>query len=360
MKSLFTHFNKSCIPINVYFINPLLDSRWDTLVACHPRASAFHQRGWLEALKRTYGYEPLVLTSSAPGEPLHDGIVLCHISSWLTGNRLVSLPFADHCDFLLSEQGNYSQLMAQLAAECDRLRCKYVELRPLMISPDLSGDLQPGSSYCFHELDLTPSLDHLFRGLHKDSIQRKIRRAEREQLSCEQGRSNQLIDEFYQLLLMTRRRHQLPPQPRNWFANLLECMGDNIKIRLARKQNIPVAAIVTLRHGSSIVYKYGCSDEQFHHLGGMPFLFWRIIADSKASGAQTMDFGRSDMDNSGLIAFKDKFRATKSTLTYYRYAKYLGREASSKWETSAIKQLFAMLPDALLSTAGRVLYRHMG
>ena len=44
----------------------LSDSRWDELVSRHPRASVFHERGWLEALVRTYGYEPFVLTSTPP------------------------------------------------------------------------------------------------------------------------------------------------------------------------------------------------------------------------------------------------------------------------------------------------------
>jgi len=38
----------------VYIVNPLSDRRWDELVSWHPRASAFHHRGWLETLNRTY------------------------------------------------------------------------------------------------------------------------------------------------------------------------------------------------------------------------------------------------------------------------------------------------------------------
>src|SRR5713101_9298121 len=61
------------------------------------------------------------------------------------------------------------------------------------------------------------------------------------------------------------------------FRNLVECMGDKIPIRLARKNGAPIAAMLTLRHRSSVVYKYGCSDERSHNLAGMPFLFWRLI-----------------------------------------------------------------------------------
>jgi len=97
--------------VNVYRMNPFSDGRWDDLVARHPNASAFHERGWLYALARTYGYEPLVITTSPPGERLTNGVVLCRISSWLTGTRLVSLPFADHCEPLLDDLGDLRKLL---------------------------------------------------------------------------------------------------------------------------------------------------------------------------------------------------------------------------------------------------------
>ena len=88
---------------------------------------------------------------------------------------------------------------------------------------------------------------------------------------------------------------------------------------MARKNGAPIAALLTLRHRSNIIYKYGCSDGAFHQMGGMPFLFWKLIEEGKATGADCIDFGRSEMENEGLVAFKDKFGTTKRTLTYYRY-----------------------------------------
>lgn len=345
-------------PLNV--IDPLADPRWDDLVARHERASAFHRRGWLAALQQTYGYEPFVLTTALPGEPLTEGIVACRVTSWLTGTRLVSLPFADHCDALASDPAGRLLLTERLIEECARQHCKYVEMRPLAEPPDAGNGLEPGESFCFHELDLGPSLEQLFKGLQKDSIQRKIRRAEKEQLVCEVGQSGELVETFYRLLMMTRRRHQLPPQPKGWFQNLVQGMGDAIHIRVARKNGTPIAAMLTLRHRSTVIYKYGCSDESFHQLGGMPFLFWKLIEESKSSDAERIDFGRSDLDNEGLIAFKDKFGTTKRTLTYYRYPHAEKKNASARGDSRLVRRVFSVLPDGVLSVAGKVLYRHIG
>ena len=344
--------------MNFYLTNPLADQRWDHLLARHALASAFHQRGWLQALSRTYGYKPLVLTSATDSQSMSDGIVFCRVSSWITGTRMVSLPFSDHCEPLLNNPQDLPEFVEWLRAERDSQRWKYVELRPLAQIRDDYGT-QPTQSYCFHELDLSPGLELLFRNLHKGSIQRKIQRAEREQLSYVTGQSETLADAFYRLMLRTRRRHHLLPQPRAWFRNLVECMGDNAQIRVAAKNGIPVAAMLTLSHGSSVIYKYGCSDERHHNLGAMPFLFWKLIEESKASGAEKIDFGRSDLDQESLIAFKDKFGATRKLLHYYRYPQET-KHRPAAWGENAIRQCFSMLPDSVSSTAGRLVYRHMG
>lgn len=352
------HGRDSENPLNI--INPLTDSRWDDLVARHPSASAFHRRGWLETLKQTYGYQPFVLTSASAGESLADGIVACRISSWVTGTRLVSLPFADHCEPLCSDSHDRRLLTSRLIEECTRLHCKYLEFRPLAATADLGNEFQPSESFCFHEIDLSPTIEELFKRLHKDSIQRKIRRAEKEQLAYEVGRTDEFVDTFYSLMRMTRRRHHLPPQPISWFKNLAKNMGDALQIRVARKNGAAVAALLTLRHRSNIIYKYGCSDGAFHQLGGMPFLFWKLIEEGKATGAACLDFGRSDSSNEGLVAFKDKFGTTKRTLTYYRYPQTTNQSAHSWGDSGFARRMFSILPDGVLSAAGKILYRHIG
>jgi CelD/BcsL family acetyltransferase involved in cellulose biosynthesis len=343
--------------VNIEIINPLSDKRWDDLVARHPRASVFHGRGWLKALNRTYDYQPFVLTSSSG--KLDSGLVLCCVASWISGTRWVSLPFTDHCDPLVDDPGDLSEFTKWLRAECDRQACKYVELRPRSCSEELSLFTRD-QAYMLHTLDLRPTLEQIVRRLHKDSIQRRIRRAEKEGLSYETGCSEQLVEEFYRMLVMTRKRHRLPPQPRTWFRNLIECMGDKAQIRLARKNDTPVAALLTLRHRSSVVYKYGCSDERFHHLAGMPFLFWRLIEESKASGAEEIDLGRSDLEHKGLITFKDRLGAKSRVMSYYRYPQTKKRESVDTGNSRAMRHLFSVLPGSVLPAVGRLLYRHMG
>lgn len=61
--------------MTIYEIDPLEDPRWERLSLQHPSSSAFHTPAWLKALQRTYGYEPVALTTSSPGTELTSGIV---------------------------------------------------------------------------------------------------------------------------------------------------------------------------------------------------------------------------------------------------------------------------------------------
>ena len=113
----------------IYRIDPLRDPRWAEMVEKHPRASAFHTPGWLEALRRTYGYEPVVYTTAPPRADLTDGVVFCRVSSRITGRRLVSLPFSDHCEPLTERPEDLVSLLNALESTRSDEGWRYVEVR---------------------------------------------------------------------------------------------------------------------------------------------------------------------------------------------------------------------------------------
>lgn len=185
--------------MSVQKINPLRDSRWVAFLQRHPDASIFHTPGWLEALRRTYGYQPVAYTTAAPGQELTSGLVFCRIKSWLTGSRMVSIPFADHCQPLMDNGGDLRVLATALENDLGREGCQYVELRPLagFDAPAAGlGEFAKTETFFFHKLDLRPDLDTLFRNFHKSCAQRMIRRAERKGLDYEEGGSESILAKF--------------------------------------------------------------------------------------------------------------------------------------------------------------------
>ena len=344
-------------------INPLEDARWVEFVDRHPASSVFHSREWLEALRRTYGYRPVVFTTSEGGQPLTNGAVFCVVRSWLVYPRLVSLPFSDHAEPLFENRQQLLDLLELLKSQQKQRKWTSIELRQPIETSDTTSDwpgFQEERNYYLHTLDLLPELSALFDGLHKGSIQRKIQRAKREGLEYEEGRSKEQLHEFFRLTQLTRRRHGLPPAPLAWYRNVLAAFGDKAKIRLARKDGKPVAAIFTLMHKNCLVYKYGCSNAAFHNLGGMPFLLWKAIVDGKSQGAVTFDLGRSDRNNAGLVTFKDRLGAARSSVTLQRCPGSTHKAGSGYWPSKTAQWVFRHLPEPLLTLAGRILYPHIG
>jgi lipid II:glycine glycyltransferase (peptidoglycan interpeptide bridge formation enzyme) len=260
---------------------------------------------------------------------------------------------------------DFPALLATVAQECEKEKLAYVEIRPLCPANGIDPFFSPTVEYRFHALNLEPVLETLFHNFHKDSTQRKIRRAEREGLTEQVGRSDSFLEQFYRLQLLTRRRHSVLPQPQSWFRNMTDCFGEALQIRLAFKGDQSIAGILTLRHKNSLVYKYGCSDAAFNNLGGMHLLFWRAIQEAKALGLHQFDLGRSDIDNEGLITFKDRWGAMRSTVGYLRHPGS-GRlpsdpkQASAGWKSRFAKQVFGHAPDEFLSLAAKLLYKHVG
>jgi len=344
----------------VYEIDPIGDERWDELLQKHTDASIFHTRGWLEALRQTYDYKPIAFTTSPPGQPLTNGFPFCQISSWLSRSRLVSLPFSDHCAPLVESSDELTHLLAYLQEKLGTEKWSYIEIRPTDSIVTSATPFVKNKIFYFHRLDLRPGLDEIFHKFHRDCVQRKIQRAAREGLTYEEGRSDSLVTKFYHLLLMTRRRHGLPAQPIDWFRNILTCVGDQAKIRVASKDGRPIASILTLRCKHVLVYKYGCSDLRFSNLGGTQLLLWNAIQEAKRDQLSEFDMGRSDCDNPGLVAFKDRWGAARTELAYFRYPARHSQRVAEARQARISKYVWSHAPTGVLAAAGRALYRHMG
>ncbi len=345
-------------PMRVYPVDPLSDPRWERFIRAHPRATVFHTREWLQALKRFYGYLPVAFTTSAPHEKLRNAAVFCEVQTWLTRRRLVSLPFSDHCELLMDDPEDAQAVLNHLTQNLRRWR--YIEMRPPRDIPPWRPLFHKSESYCLHLLDLSSDLDIIFQGMHADCVRRKIRRARREGIMCERGSSAQLLREFYDLQVATRTRQGLPPQPLAWFATLAECFGEDFTIWTARRNETTLASMITLSFREQMTYKYGASDAFHHHLGTVPLLMWEIIEYAKSHGYRELDLGRSALDNEGLLRFKDRLGARRMTLDYQRYPSRSAVASTKDLGLRIGNRVLARMPKWFLVSLGELLYRHAG
>ncbi len=346
--------------MNIFQLDPIRDHRWEELVDRHPRASVFHTRAWLEALQSTYGYEPVVFTASRSTAALENGVVFCRVNSWITGHRLISLPFSDHCEPLCDSPDELNFIIRYLQTALERQSWKYLEVRSA--DWNLGQATEHHSSiaeYWLHAIDLHSPVEDVFRSLDKDSVQGQIRRAEGAGLVEKSGRSDELLTDFYGLLVMTRRRHGLPPIPRSWFRNLIRCQGDALEMHVAYMGEIPVAAVLTLYFRDSGYYKYGCSDSRFHNLGAMTWLLWRAMCAAKSRGAVRFDLGRTEQKDGGLVGFKSDWVGCPKRLAYWTFPEHSSLYETSGWKRRLGNCIISYMPNRLLPLSGRLIYRHI-
>jgi hypothetical protein len=357
------HRNIQAMATEIYQIDPLTDPRWEKLVQQHPKASIFHTVNWLKCLQSTYGYEPVAYTTAPPNEELTNGVVFCRVQSWLTGHRLVSLPFSDHCEPLCDQSDRLVYFIQYLKSIRNLQHLRYLEVRPVheqFQGPKEQGGFKPAAKFFIHIVNLRRNLDEIFCGFHKDCVQRRIRRADRAGLMEKTGRSEELLEAFYGLFVATRRRHHVPPIPYAWFRNLASYLGNGIQIRIAFKDKRPICAILTLRFRDTLYYKYGCSDVAYKRFGATPWLLWRALSEAKSNGANKFDLGRTEADNAGLLAFKGHWASESAPLLYWKFPEQSFIDSVGGWKLNMAKRVFSFMPNALLKFTGRVVYRHIG
>ena len=132
-----------------------------------------------------------------------------------------------------------------------------------------------------------------------------------------------------------------------------------MKIRVAFKDEIPVASILTIAHKKTLVYKYGCSDMRYSNLGGNALVFWHAIQDAKSKGLEELDMGRSDLDNAGLATFKENWGAVRSTINYWRYPVQTVKPGPENL-LRHVKRFVSIAPDICLTALSNLFYRHIG
>lgn len=334
---------------------PVTDARWRDFVDRHPDALCFHRPAWAELLADSYGYRPFVLALADDRGALTAGLPVAEIRR-RGRRRWVSLPFTDCCPPLLSGGVDPGAFGAAL----DRARraggAPSLEVRAALSAAGAS----PRVDAVLHRTELAPDADSVFRRFHTSQVQRNIRRAEREAVVVRRAEAERdLTEAFYALQLQTRRRLGMPMQPRRFFQalwkNLLEPGHGFLLLAYASSQ--PIAGAVFLSGSRTLTYKYGASDAAFWRLRPNHLLFWTAIRGACEQGYAWFDFGRSDLEDTGLRAFKSGWGAEEADLVHTTLPAPGPRTATSRALPGA-RAIIRRSPAWVSRLSGELLYRY--
>jgi predicted N-acyltransferase len=343
--------------LNISILNPIEHPNWDDLLLTTDRATFFHTTAWARVLSESYGYKPLYFAIIDNGK-LAGLIPVMEIDSFLTGKRGVSLPFTDACHSLADTTAVFQALIRRLTEYGNHAGWKYIEFRG---GGDFIGGVPSCEEYFTHILDMDGDEEGLFKSF-RGNIRNEIRKSQKEGITVSLLHTREAMTTFYHMHCRTRRGHGLPPQPWSFFENIYEhvIVSRQGFVALADYHGIAFAGAVYFLFQDCALYKFSASERRFQHLQANKLLMWEAIRWFCRNGFHSLDFGRSDPANTGLLQFKRGWRATETRVANYRFDLKQNAFSADGGNIKSSYSVCKVLPLPVLRLAGRVLYRHVG
>jgi CelD/BcsL family acetyltransferase involved in cellulose biosynthesis len=161
----------------------------------------------------------------------------------------------------------------------------------------------------------------------------------------------------------TRKRHGLPPQPFFFFENVFKhvILKDYGQIISAIYSGKAVAASIFFHFGPNAIYKYGASDAAHHDLRPNNLLMWEAIRWYRDRGFETLNLGRTEVENYGLLRYKRAWGAAESSFSYYRFDFNKSAFVRNRSRSADFYSRFCpLVPTSISRIIGTLFYKHAG
>jgi len=282
---------------------------------------------------------------------------------------MVSVPFATVCDPLVATLEEWGALASELEKECRRTKCKQIEIRALLSPAQLPPAFQSKSLFRNHMLTLDADFDSLRARFDKHSVRQKAEKARRASVSVEERSNVEGVRISHSLLAETRRRLTLPPMPYRFFAAMQNNLcPEQMKIFLAFQDSKPVACHLVLMFKDQWTSEYSANADGAMS-GVNQLLYLETIRQACAAGARRFSYGRTSINNPGLMSYKLKWGTKESILTDYtlrcdqRVQQETVQGAAPTEDSRAYilcKRVIAGSPLSVCKIIGEFCYRHLG
>jgi Acetyltransferase (GNAT) domain len=338
-------------------VDPRNDVEWADLARRH--GSLFSSPPWLRTLGSAFGLDLHADLTTAADGTLH--ALPYAVLSGAHGPRRSSLPFSDYCDALTNAtRFDWSSEGAALAADdvpySIRLRVTDDDL------PD--PNLHESDRFAWHAVDLERPLETIWSAVAANARQ-GVRRAQREDAVATIESTPEAIDEFRMLHVRLRReKYHMLAQPPEFFTALTNEFGpSDIAVACVRSSGVLVSGILLLRWADVAYYKFNASTPDGLALHANDLCMWTAIEFARDQwGCRSLDLGASDLDQPGLLRYKQKYATTTGELV--RYTNGIANDDPVEAEfRSMLDSLVAILtadnvPERVGVDAASILYRH--
>lgn len=341
----------------VVSVDPRADARWHRL-AKQPDGHLFISPNWIAATCDTYGFRPEARVALGPdGTPIA-GVAWVHVRD-MRGERCISLPFCDRADPVGADPQVWRSLLDGVLVDGVPFALRALEGSVI----DADDRFSPVGAAAWHGTVLGDSDDALRRRL-SSTVRANIAAARRNEVRVEVRADVEAMRTFHRLHLRLRKdKYRLLAQPIELFDRIWAAFAptDAIRTVLAFRGDEPVAGAVYIVWNDVLYYKFGASLREHLALRPNELVMWNAMLFGIDRGLRLLDWGLSDLDQPGLVAYKRKWASTERRITYHRTP---GGAAAHEIEAGRVLgQLTSLLtdervPDDISRRAGEILYRY--
>ena len=219
-------------------------------------------------------------------------------------------------------------IFADIKSQAEAAKCVFVRIRPQILETEKNRKLfkdlglKPAPIYLSVELagvlDLNKSEEEILANATQ-GLRRKIRKAEKNEITVSTSTDPKDIHEFYKIELETAKRHGFVEFSESFLQKQFEAFlkYDSVKLYTAKLGDEILAQNFMIFYGNEASYHYGVSTQLGTKYSGAPLLHMQAMRDARERGIKRYNFwGITGLDETkhrfyGVSQFKRSFGVTE-------------------------------------------------
>jgi CelD/BcsL family acetyltransferase involved in cellulose biosynthesis len=162
-----------------------------------------------------------------------------------------------------------------------------------------------------------------------------------------------------------RRKYSLLAQPFAFFENIWKqfAVDESAALLLAEHDGTVVGGTFYVEWAGTLYYKFNASSADDLSVRPNDVLTWQGIVHGCGRGLSRLDFGQSDLHQTGLVRYKEKFATEVGTITTMSHQPANWHDPAGESGGMMLGALTSLLtsdgvPDDIYKEAGALLYRN--
>ena len=346
-------------------INDSSYDAWDAFVSTHPDGTIYHTSSWKRILQNTFRHIEPCFTAIEENGVIVAGMPFYVVRSKILGNSIISIPFANISNPLVSTPGQFDALFDTVRKYADENRLKKIIMHSVGAEPYWqNADILSHITDKHHFIPVSEEPAKLLKRFHRGSVRQHIRKIDSSGVVLEDADDISSVDIFFSIFVQARKTKGLPPIPRQFFLSMWEELKpkNRYHVYLVKYENTYVGAGIVLTSKDMVHLDFiaDCNDYRFCRTSHV--IYWEAINLAYREQLSGVSLGRTSVVNQGLLDFKRKWASHETDMLTHIYPKqYTG--PIQKDQSLKYKMLTAVskhLPDSVLIELGKVVYNHIG